>query len=74
MKDDSHKITAKDLYDIISTAAGKYPTATIPMILGETKLSHGESVNVLLLETFIGYLNKNGLLTKMVDFDHKKRK
>lgn len=68
-----HTVSYDELMIIISEAAKQYPKVRLPMVIGPKTLEHSEAVNTLLLESFIMYLNRKGLLNKLVKFDHTRQ-
>lgn len=68
-----HIASRYDLEQCIDNAKTAWPKATMPMYISKREIT-GQDVNYLLiLEAFIGYLNKNKLLKKLVKFDHTGR-
>lgn len=67
-----HMIIDYDLTDIISGAKSAYPKATMPMYISKREFGNVEFNYVLVLESFIGYLNKNKLLKRLVKFDYRR--
>lgn len=65
-----HTIDYHDLQNSINNAKGNYARATMPMYISRREVHQQEVNYVLVLEAFIGYLNKNKLLKRLVKFDY----
>lgn len=65
-----HMLNKGDLHDILSGAKFHYANAKLPVRVTKKQLDSGEAVNVSILESFIGYLNKNHLLKRLVKLDY----
>lgn len=65
-----HVITNYDLGRIVSDAKSSYAVTKMPMTISHKEVNGVEFNYVLIMETLIGYLNKNKLLKRLVKFDH----
>jgi hypothetical protein len=59
-----------DVMNMISYAKGEFASARIPMKISKKEVQSQEAVYVLMLESFVCYLNKNKILRRLVRFDH----
>lgn len=67
-----HVVTHYNLGEIMSYAKSQYANTTLPMSISN-KVVEGVELNyVLIMESFVGYLNKNKLLKRLVKFDHRR--
>ncbi len=66
-----HIINDNDIFDIISRAKSAYANTRLPMTISG-KIVRGDDIgNILLIESFICYLNKMNLLSKFIKVDKK---
>lgn len=70
LEETGHLLNTTDLHDIVSYAKAAYATTKMPMNIGRKPVPNNEINHVLIIESFIMYLNKNKLLKKLVKFDH----
>jgi hypothetical protein len=69
-----HIATHRDLEEVISVAKAEWPHTVAPMNISGKEVT-GPAINyVLVLEAFVGYLNRNKLLKRLVKFDHTRRR
>jgi hypothetical protein len=71
VKKDQYKVTYKDLKETIDLAKSNFLNTKIPMNLSDNIIYGEDVLKVLLLDSFLTVLNKNGLLTKEVKFDER---
>lgn len=69
-----HMMTHHDLNDMVNYAKGQWARTTMPMEISKKEVYHNDVNYVLIIEAFIGYLNKNNLLKRLVKFDYSRRK
>lgn len=69
----AHKITYRDIVDIISTAKTKCATQTLPMIVTNQLVTGYDPAQVAMIETVIMYLNGKGLLKEVPNVDYKEK-
>src|SRR5574337_763032 len=67
-----HNVNKFDFDQLISSAKTAFPNTTLPMVISRQEIHSSEASLVLLLEAFIGYLNKHKLLKRLVRFDHRR--
>ena len=67
-----HMINYSDFDLLISNAKASYPGSTAPVFLSKREVHYSISNHLLVLEAFIGYLNRNKLLKKLVRFDYRR--
>jgi hypothetical protein len=67
-----HLVIYYDLNDIIGRAKTAYAKTSLPMNISKHDVRDQEANYVLVLETFIGYLNKHKVLKRLVKFDHRR--
>ena len=65
-----HLINDHDLHDIISYAKSIYAQKTMPIKISRSDVPNNHATHVLIMESFIMYLNKSKLLKKLVKFDY----
>ena len=69
-----HTIISYDFDQLVNYAKGQWARTTMPIELSKREV-HGNDVNyILIIEAFIGYLNKHKLLKRLVKFDYSRRK
>lgn len=66
-----HLVNSQDLFLIFSDAKMRYGKTKFPVNVGKKQLDHTEGVHMVVLEVFIGYLNRMKLLKKLVKFDYR---
>jgi len=64
-----HLINDHDLHDIVGYAKTLYVHKTMPMKISRADVPANHVNHVLIMESFIMYLNKSKLLKKLVGFD-----
>lgn len=69
-----HMVTHWDFDQLMSGAKTVYANTTLPMSISCKEIHDSEVKHILMLETFIGYLNKHKLLKRLVKFDHRRNK
>jgi hypothetical protein len=69
-----HMVNYFDFDHTVLNAKSVYAQTSMPMNLSGRELNPSQTNYVLVLEAFVGYLNKNKLLKKLVKFDHKEKK
>jgi len=67
----THVINYFDMYSVINQAKGQYSNFRLPMKISDHQVEGNELPHFAMVESFIGYLNKMGLLKKLVKFDYK---
>ena len=65
-----HMINHSDISHLVNTAKASYAQTTMPMYVSKKEVYPSDANYVLMLESFIGYLNKNKLLKRLVKFDY----
>lgn len=65
-----HTVDYQDLQNSVNNAKSSYARTTLPMYISKREVHPQEVNHVLVLEAFIGYLNKNKLLKRLVKFDY----
>lgn len=63
-------INNNDYFNILAQAKNYYVKMTLPVRLTRKEMSGNDAVHISTFEAFIGYLNKNNLLKKLVKFDY----
>jgi hypothetical protein len=66
----SHSINYRDLMDIISSAKSAFAETNMAMDISHKRVDGRDFPQVLMIESVIGYLNKNKLLKRLVKFDY----
>lgn len=66
-----HVVTHHNFSEMISNAKSVYATTKMPIVISRKEVKDIEANYILMLEAFIGYLNRNKLLKRLVKFDHK---
>lgn len=59
-----------DIQELISSAKSKYATAKMPVKISHKEISNAETNYILVIDAFIGFLNKNKLLKRLVKFNY----
>jgi hypothetical protein len=67
-----HMVNHYDLMAVISNAKSNYAGSTMPMYVSRKEVHNSEINHVLIIEAFVGYLNKNKLLKRLVKFDFRR--
>ena len=62
-------IDYKDIDVIISNAKTSYIRTNLPMFISGKKIPQDEVGNILLMESFLSFLNSKGLLSSEVKFN-----
>lgn len=62
-------LTYGDFSDIMSNAKNAYPRATIPMYLSKRPIDNTEVVYIMMMEAFIGFLNRKKIIKRLVKID-----
>ena len=62
-------IDYKDIDVIISNAKTLYSRTSLPMFISGKKIPQDEVGNILLMESFLSFLNNKGLLNSEVKFN-----
>jgi hypothetical protein len=65
-----YMINYYDFSSIIDGAKAAYPSKTMPIRISNRTAEGVEANYVLMIESFIGYLNKNKLLRRLVKFNY----
>lgn len=65
-----HMVIHYDLDQIISYAKSSFAQAKMPMYISRKEVNGVELNYVLIMEAFVGYLNRNKLLKRLVKFDY----
>lgn len=65
-----HIMTARDFDSILDHAKSIYKDSRIQIKVSDRPMSHNDVVQLLILDSFVGYLNHNNLLKKLVKFDY----
>ncbi len=66
-----HVVTHRNLIELLSFAKSAFATTKMPLDISGKEVVGTEFNAVLIMESLIGYLNKNKLLKKLVKFDYK---
>ena len=69
-----HIVTNYDFELMLSNAKAAWVQTAMPISITNKEYTGTEANYVLMMEAFVGYLNRMGLLKKLVKFDHKRRK
>lgn len=69
-----HMVDHHDFDTFVSGAKSVYAQTSMPMNISGKELTPQNTNYVLVLEAFVGYLNRNKLLKRLVKFDHKEKK
>jgi hypothetical protein len=69
MEKTEHILTMSDLQSIIGTAKQNFVNLTLPMTISNKAVSPNDTTNVAVVQSVISYLNKAGILRKLVKFD-----
>ena len=64
-----HLLTMSDFHFIVSTAKQNFVNLTLPMTISNRELYPSDAPNVAIVEAVISYLNKAGILRKLVKID-----
>lgn len=65
-----HMVNKYDLDSVISHAKTNYAGTIMPMYVSRKEVHATEMNYVLVIEAFVGYLNRNKLLKRLVKFDY----
>src|SRR5271166_4465800 len=63
-----HLINAHDFHEIVSTAKSGFSAMKLPVNLSRKEVDGHDLPKILMIESFVGYLNKNKLLNRLVKF------
>lgn len=69
-----HMVDYHDLDALINNSKVAYVDTKMPISISCRELSTTHSNYVLILEAFVGYLNKNKLIKRLIKFDHREKK
>lgn len=69
-----HIVNYYDFDHTVNGAKSVYASTSMPMNISGRELTPQQTNYVLVLEAFVGYLNRNKLLKKLVKFEHKEKK
>lgn len=69
-----HSVNHYDFQLMLSNAKHEFTQIALPMEISRKEVHSQEAVYVLMMEAFVGYLNRNKLLKRLVRFDHTRRK
>jgi hypothetical protein len=64
-----HVVTHREFMGMISDAKSRYATKVFPIRISNREVDSSEVSHVLMIESVIGYLNKNNLLRRLVKFN-----
>lgn len=67
-----HIVINHELQEIIGNAKMAYAKTPVPMYISKKEIRDVELNFVLVMEAFVGYLNRNKLLKRVVKFDHRR--
>lgn len=70
----NHTINHYDLGEIIAYAKSQYGDTIMPVQISEKEVKGLELNYLLVLESFISYLNRNKLLKRLPKFDYRNRR
>lgn len=65
-----HVVNYYDYFNMLSGAKNLFIRMKLPVRITGKQLEPPDATHIATLETFIGYLNKNNLLKKLVKFDY----
>ncbi len=65
-----HMLNSGDLFEILSGAKNNYTNLRVPVRITRKELEPGQLPHIAVMESLIGYLNRNHLLKKLVKFDY----
>lgn len=69
MEKTEHLLTMGDFHFIVGTAKQNFVNMTLPMTISNRELYPSDAPNVAVVEAVISYLNKAGILRKLVKID-----
>lgn len=69
MEKTDHLLTMSDFHFIVSTAKQNFVNLTLPMTISKRELYPSDAPNVAVVEAVISYLNRAGILRKLVKLD-----
>lgn len=65
-----HMVLNYDFNEVINAAKSSYAKTTMPIYISKKEVSPHDVNHLLIMEVFIGYLNKHKLLKRLVKFDY----
>lgn len=65
-----HIINNRDFESIVSDAKSSFLRTRLPITITNKDVDGYDLPHVLMIESFVGYLNKNKLLKRLVKFDY----
>jgi hypothetical protein len=65
-----HVVSYADYFSILGQAKNFYIRMKLPVRISGKELEANDALHVSTLESFIGYLNRNNLLKKLIKFDY----
>lgn len=68
-----HIVTHYDFELMLSNSKSAWVQTAMPMEISTKKVEGIEANYILMMEAFVGYLNRMGLLKRLVKFDHRRR-
>jgi len=69
-----HIVDYHDLDSIISHAKSVYAQTSMPMQISKKELSPSQTNYALVLEAFVGYLNRHKLIKRLIRLNHTEKK
>lgn len=68
----NHLLTIADFHEIVGYAKSRFPNTVFPLKISKREMYPQEATNVLLIDAVLTYLNKAGVLKKLVKIDYTK--
>ena len=65
-----HMVNHYDLDQLVSVAKSNFATKVLPIYISRKEVHGSEVPHILIIEAFVGYLNRNKLLKRLVKFDY----
>lgn len=65
-----HTMINYDFNEVVNNAKSAFAKTTMPIYISKKEISSYDVNYILVLEAFIGYLNKNKLLKRLVKLDY----
>jgi hypothetical protein len=64
-----HVINHRDFHDIVSSAKSSFSVTKMPVNISNKEVDGPDIPHVLVIEAFVGYLNKHKLIKRLVKFN-----
>lgn len=66
-----HVITNNDFFNLVNDSKVEYTKLTLPMKISKRQVDSSDTPHVAMVNAVLSYLNKNGLLRRLVRFDDR---